>query len=219
MKNFVLLGAPGSGKGTQSYNLVEKFGFIHISTGNIIRNINIKNKKLNILFDNYYNQGKLIPDDIIIKIIENYLHKIIGNLIWDGFPRTIIQAKKFEKLLKKMNSSINHVFYFKIDENKLIKRIIDRLICSFCGRIYNKINLLPKILWICNDDKKALIKRKDDNEEKIKIRLKIYNSITFPLIEYYLNKKKLTVINADMEKDKVWNQIMNILVKKNGGNK
>lgn len=211
MRNFILLAPPGGGKGTQSEYLVKKLNFTHISTGNIIRN-NIKHKTpLGILCWQYYEQGKLVPDDIMIKIVENHLKIVTDDLIWDGFPRTIAQAKKLDKLLKKWNSKVNNVLYFKINEEKLIDRIIGRLICPICGQIYHKTAIKPKIEWICDNDKTSLVQRKDDNEEKIKIRLKIYHNDTAPLIAYYLNRQLLTVINANMEEHVIWNQIITVL--------
>ncbi|ELL44436.1 adenylate kinase [Spiroplasma melliferum] len=211
MRNFILLGAPGSGKGTQSDHLVKKFGFTHISTGNIIRD-NIKQKTpLGILCQQYADQGKLVPDDIMIQMVENHLQIVSGDLIWDGFPRTIAQAKKLDQLLQKLNSKVDHTLYFEIDEAKLIERITGRLTCLTCGRTYHKTALPPKVAWICDDDQTPLVQRKDDNEEKIKIRLAAYHADTAPLIEYYLNQQVLTVIDADMEGHAVWDQIMAVL--------
>ncbi len=211
MRNFIFLGAPGSGKGTQSDHLVKKFGFMHISTGNIIR-YNIKqNTPLGILCQQYSDQGKLVPDHIMIQMVENHLQTVIGDLIWDGFPRTITQAKKLDQLLQKLNIKVNHTLYFEIDEAKLIKRITGRLTCPNCGITYHKTAAPPKVAWFCDDDKTPLIKRKDDNEEKIKIRLAVYHSDTAPLIKYYLNQQVLTVIDANMEGNAVWDQIMAVL--------
>ncbi|WP_374696344.1 adenylate kinase family protein [Spiroplasma endosymbiont of Polydrusus formosus] len=211
MRTFILLGAPGSGKGTQSDHLVKAFGFTHISTGDIIRDNIAQKNPPGILCQQYLEQGKLVPDDIIIKMVENHLQKVTGDLIWDGFPRTIAQAEKLDQLLHNLNSKVDHTLYFKIDETKLVARIMGRLTCSTCGRTYHKTAVPPKVAGVCDDDKTPLVQRKDDNKEKIKIRLAGYHTDTVPLIEYYLHQQVLTIIDADMEGSAVWDQIMAVL--------
>lgn len=145
MRNIILLGAPGSGKGTQSEHLVKQFGFTHLSTGNIIRdNINRKTPS-GLLCQQYSEQGKLVPDDLIIEMVEQHLQTISGDLIWDGFPRTITQAEKLDQLLQKLNSKIDHTLYFEIDERKLVDRIVGRLTCPTCGRAYHRTAFPPKV--------------------------------------------------------------------------
>ncbi|WP_425380302.1 adenylate kinase [Spiroplasma endosymbiont of Stenodema calcarata] len=211
MRNIILLGAPGSGKGTQSEYLVKQFGFTHLSTGNIIRD-NIERKTpLGVLCQQYSEQGQLVPDDIMIQMVENHLQTITGDLIWDGFPRTIIQAEKLDQLLQKLHSKIDYTLYFEINEKKIIERIIGRLTCPTCGLTYHKTALPPKVQGVCDNDQTPLVQRKDDNEAKIKIRLAAYHNDTAPLVQYYLNKQVLTVIDADMEGHAVWDQIMAVL--------
>ncbi|MBW3058153.1 nucleoside monophosphate kinase [Spiroplasma poulsonii] len=211
MRNIILLGAPGSGKGTQSEHLVKQFGFTHLSTGNIIRdNINQKTPS-GLLCQQYSEQGKLVPDDLMIEMVEQHLQTISGDLIWDGFPRTITQAAKLDQLLQKLNSKIDHTLYFEIDERKLFDRIVGRLTCPTCGRTYHRTAFPPKVEWVCDDDQTPLVQRKDDSEEKIKIRLAAYQNDTAPLVQYYLNQQVLTVIDADMEGHAVWDQIMAVL--------
>lgn len=211
MRNIILLGAPGSGKGTQSEHLVKQFGFTHLSTGNIIRdNINQKTPS-GLLCQQYSEQGKLVPDDLMIEMVEQHLQTISGDLIWDGFPRTITQAAKLDQLLQKLNSKIDHTLYFEIDERKLFDRIVGRLTCPTCGRTYHRTAFRPKVEWVCDDDQTPLVQRKDDSEEKIKIRLAAYQNDTAPLVQYYLNQQVLTIIDADMEGHAVWGQIMAVL--------
>ncbi|WP_425379338.1 adenylate kinase [Spiroplasma endosymbiont of Polydrusus pterygomalis] len=211
MRNFILLGAPGSGKGTQSDHLIKAFGFTHISTGDIIRDNIAQKTLLGILCQQYSEQGKLVPDDIMIQMVENNLQTVTGDLIWDGFPRTIAQAEKLDQLLHKLNSKVDHTLYFEIDETKLVERITGRLTCPTCGRTYHKTAVPPKVAGVCDDDQTPLVQRKDDSEEKIKIRLSAYHADTAPLIEYYLHQQVLTVIDADMEGPAVWGQIMAVL--------
>lgn len=211
MRNIILLGAPGSGKGTQSEHLIKEFGFKHISTGNIIRANIENNTEWGKICQQYSEQGKLVPDDIMIKMVEEHLTTVSGDLIWDGFPRTLAQAEKLDQLLQKFNAKINHTLYFEIDETKLVSRITGRLICPTCGRTYHKEAFPPKVKWLCDVDQTPLVQRKDDTEEKIKVRLEAYKKDTEPLVQYYLNQQCLTVIDADMEGHAVWDQIMAVL--------
>jgi len=190
-KNIVLLGPPGSGKGTYSSLLAEKYNFVHISTGDIIRE-EIKNRtRVGIIAEKYISNGLLVPDDIIIEIIKNTikLHNI--NIVFDGFPRNIAQAEALEKFCK-----THLVINIDISEDDSIKRLTTRIMCSNCKRVYNIITQKPKVENICNNCNCKLELRCDDREDVIRERFKVYVENTLPLINYYKRKNILRTISG-----------------------
>ena len=183
--NIILLGPPGAGKGTQAKYIQEEYDIPQISTGDILRT-NIKERtNLGNLVSDIINEGKLVPDDIIIEMIENRLsHPDCRNgFLLDGFPRTIAQANA----LKKANININFVIEIVVPDNEIITRITGRRTHENSGRVYHtKYN--PPIKDGLDDlTGEPLIQRKDDNEETVKNRLSIYHNTTSMLIDYYKN--------------------------------
>ncbi|MDD6315243.1 MAG: adenylate kinase [Porphyromonadaceae bacterium] len=161
MMNLVLFGAPGSGKGTQSAKIIDKYGLYHISTGDVLRDHIARHTDLGRLADKYISKGQLIPDAVMIEIIDNVLEeKASGKngVVFDGFPRTIAQAEALEKLLKKRDAKIDGVIGLEVAEDELIKRMLQR------GRETG---------------------RTDDNLETITRRLEVYRESTKPLKDYY----------------------------------
>ena len=161
MMNLVLFGAPGSGKGTQSAKIIDKYGLYHISTGDVLRDHIARHTDLGRLADKYISKGQLIPDAVMIEILDNVLEeKASGKngVVFDGFPRTIAQAEALEKLLKKRDAKIDGVIGLEVAEDELIKRMLQR------GRETG---------------------RTDDNLETITRRLEVYRESTKPLKDYY----------------------------------
>ncbi|AGR41594.1 adenylate kinase [Spiroplasma taiwanense] len=208
--NIILLGAPGSGKGTQSEFLCDKKNFIQLSTGDLFRT-NILNKtKLGLEAQKYMNQGLLVPDLITNEMVKEYLERKHDNLIFDGYPRTDDQAQQLDKMLLLLNSKIDLVIYIEIDESLLLERLTGRIVCSICKRSYHKVNRKPIRNGFCDFDNGTLITRPDDQEDKIKIRLEAYNTQTAPLIKFYENKLK--IINANnLSSEEVYNKILGVL--------
>lgn len=159
--NLVLFGAPGSGKGTQSAKIIDKYGLYHISTGDVLRDHIARHTDLGRLADKYISKGQLIPDAVMIEILDNVLEEKAGGkngVVFDGFPRTIAQAEALEKLLKKRGAKIDGVIGLEVEEEELIKRMLQR------GRETG---------------------RTDDNLETITRRLEVYRESTKPLKDYY----------------------------------
>ena len=194
----IFLGPPGSGKGTYSKRIAPKYNIPHISTGDLLRE-HIKNQtEIGKKVMEYTNQGKLVPDEIIIEIIKERINKedCQKGFILDGFPRTIKQAKTLKEI-----TEIRVVFNLVIPEEILIEKICARRVCKNCGEIYNlaEINkgeirmpaMKPKVENICDKCKGPLIQRDDDNEETVKKRLKVYKEQTQPLIEFYKQENLL----------------------------
>ena len=186
---IIMLGAPGTGKGTVASLLQEKLGIKQVSTGDIFRK-NIKEKtEVGILAEKYISKGNLVPDDITIKIVEERLNEedVQNGAILDGFPRTIKQAEELDKILASKGKKVDKVINLVTPDEEIIERIINRRVCSNqeCKTVYNLLLNPPKKEGICDKCGAELITRKDDTEETVKERLKTYFIQTNPLVEYY----------------------------------
>lgn len=209
-KSIIFLGPPGAGKGTQSQLLKERDGFIQISTGDILREAVKNQTPLGIEAQKYMNEGKLVPDELIINLIAEKLEELKEkNIIFDGFPRTIPQAEALKELLNKKGRKIDAVILFKIDDEEVIKRLSGRRVCPNCGAVYHVIYNPPKNDNLCDKCGTQLIQRDDDKEEVIKNRLQVYNQQTAPLIEYY--KNMILTIDATANPEDIYNNIKNML--------
>ena len=200
---IIMLGAPGTGKGTVAGILQNKKGYKQISTGDIFRK-NIKEQtELGKIADSYISKGNLVPDDITIKLVENILdsENIEKGIILDGFPRTIKQAEALDEYLKNKNTKVNLVVNLTTPEKEIIQRIVNRRVCSNqeCKTVYNLELNPPKTKGICDKCGSKLIQRDDDNEETVKARFENYIKQTSSLIEYY--EKKGTLFNAVVSKE------------------
>lgn len=205
---IILLGAPGAGKGTISDLLSKDQNLVHISTGNLFREAIQKDDDLSWQIKNILNAGGLVSDDITNAVAKNAILKVCNEnkgFILDGYPRTINQAKFLDTIV-----DIDKVFYLKVDNDALIKRIIGRRVCPNCNAIYN-VNLLelkPKIENECDVCHSVLVQRKDDNLETAQKRIDKYNEETFPLIEFYKAKNKLVEINGLDTIQNIYNNIL-----------
>lgn len=192
---IIMLGAPGTGKGTVASILTEKLGIPQVSTGDIFRK-HIKEKtELGILADSYISKGNLVPDDVTINIVKNRLkdEDVQKGIILDGFPRTVKQAEELDKILKEDNKKVDIVVNLTTPEEEIIERIVNRRVCSNqeCKTIYNLILNPPKQEGICDKCGHKIIQRKDDNIETVTSRLQNYFEVTSPLVEYYEKKGNL----------------------------
>ena len=200
---IIMLGAPGTGKGTVAGILQEKKGFKQISTGDIFRK-NIKEQtELGKIADSYISKGNLVPDDITVELVKSVLDNedIEKGIILDGFPRTINQAEELDKYLKSKDNKVDLVVNLTTPEKEIIERIVNRRVCSNqeCKAIYNLVLNPPKVPDICDKCGSKLIQRDDDNEETVKARFENYTKQTSSLIEYY--DKKGILFNAVVSKE------------------
>ena len=211
---IIMLGAPGTGKGTLSTLLSQYYDIPHISTGDILRDAIRRNDKDAELLKEYMESGLLIPDDFMFKIVETRLKLIDCNdgFILDGFPRTKEQADGFYNLLKKIKKNITAVINLETPETEIIERIKNRIVCPKCKSVYNLKTAIPITDGICDKCDTPLIKRKDDTEEKIVERLKEYYSKTFELVDYYKKTGKLFTVNATSSLNKTSKDLLKEIV-------
>lgn len=210
---IVLLGPPGAGKGTQAKMISERYGLKHISTGDIFRK-NIADKTpLGIRAKEYINNGRLVPDELTISMVEETISIIDNDLgfMMDGFPRTVTQADAFCNILKCKGLELDHVINIDVSDDELIKRLSGRRICSACGASFHLIFNRPKNDSLCNYCNSNLIQRVDDSEESVKNRLNIYKLQTQPLIDYYKGKSLIRSIDGKKDVDNVFLDICNVL--------
>lgn len=192
---IIFLGAPGSGKGTQSAILSKKLGIPTVSTGDIIRNVLKSGGEKAEILKSYTENGKLVPDNLVIELLKSRLSNpdCSDGYILDGFPRTVAQAEALEN----MGIKIDIVIDIDVDDNLICKRMLSRLVCSKCGSVFNSATeMKPKIENICDNCGSELIQRKDDTENTIRTRLKVYKEQTLPLRDYYSSKKILKKIDG-----------------------
>ncbi len=211
MIRLVFLGPPGAGKGTQAAKLKEKYGIVHISTGDILRE-NVKNMtELGKKAKEYMDAGKLVSDDLIIEMIKRRINAddCKNGYILDGFPRTIAQAEALERMLGEDSKSLK-VIYFDVSDDLILERLTGRRVCKDCGAVYHVAYNPPKNDR-CDECGGELYQRSDDTEEVVKNRLSVYKEQTAPLVEYYSKKGLLYKIDASKQPDDVFNQIEAIL--------
>ena len=203
MKNIIFIAPPAAGKGTQSELLCQNYGYVHISTGDLLRGVD-PTTDLGIEVNNLMKSGSLVGDEIIFKLIEERLSRedVKKGFILDGFPRNIHQAEVFEELKNKLTLTDYVVIFINVSEEMAMNRALGRLGCSACGRIYHKTNsqMKPKVDGICDDCGASLVSRDDDNEESFKKRFNTYLENTMPLIDYYKSLGKLVTIESDEDK-------------------
>ncbi|MBR1386600.1 MAG: nucleoside monophosphate kinase [Bacilli bacterium] len=200
MRNLILIAAPGAGKGTLSNDLLKKYDYVHISTGDLLREQVAKGDELGKEIAKVQESGGLVSNEIVYKALENKLSdKACDNgYILDGFPRNLEQALEYENILKKSGRDLGVVIVLDIPKEELIERITGRYICESCGEIHNIYNdeLKPKKEGICNKCGGKLMQRKDDNRESFEARYETYLKNTLPLIDYYKKKNVLHVIDS-----------------------
>ena len=205
---LIFLGGPGSGKGTQAKKLVEKFGLVHISTGDLLRKAMKEGTELGKTAKKYVDAGDLVPDDVILGMIKEKLNEIDGGFIFDGFPRTLEQAGGLEGILSEMNMDIDKVVNLNVNDDLIVERLGARRMCKTCGFEYNLKTRPPKKEGICDLDGGELYQRSDDNEETIKNRLTLYHDKTQPIEDFYRESGKLVDIDGSGSFDDVFNSIV-----------
>ena len=207
------MGPPGAGKGSVAKLLLKKFGFVHISTGDMFREVIKSGSELGKLADSYISKGHLVPDDVTISIVKERLSQddIAKGFLLDGFPRTLPQAEALEALSKEINRPIEAVINLNCDTQELIRRISGRRVCRSCGAPYHIDTMKPTVEGVCDICGGPLYQRSDDNEESLKVRLQHYVEDTKPLIDYYEDRKLLVNFNSLVGTDILFDEISQFL--------
>ncbi len=207
---LILLGAPGVGKGTQAKKIASKFNIPHVSTGDILRAEISSQSILGRKAEEFVHTGKLVPDEIVLQMIKEEFKtdKFKAGFLMDGFPRTLEQAEKFSKLLKELNFNINKVINITIDENEIIRRITNRIVCKDCGKVFKLSGFEEDENLKCDFCGSELYKRKDDSEEVIKNRLEVYKAQTEPLVEFYKNQGLLENVDGLGTENEIFERIL-----------
>jgi len=205
--NLLLYGAPGSGKGTQANMLRSRFGIPHIATGDMLRAEIQAGTPLGRQAQPILAKGQYVPDDIMIGMIRNRLHKpdAGGGFIIDGFPRTVPQAEALDVLMGELGRSLDRVLYLKVEMAELLERLSGRLVCPACQRTY------PPGTTACAADGTALVQREDDNVEAVKPRIEIYLSKTVPVLEHYRGTGIVSEIDGRGTIDEITGRVLNAI--------
>ena len=210
---IVMLGAPGAGKGTQAKMIAEKYTIPHISTGDIFR-ANIKEgTPLGLEAKSYMDQGKLVPDELTVKILLDRVAKddCKNGYVLDGFPRTIPQANVLKEALAKQNDKIDFAINVDVPDENIVRRMSGRRACVTCGATYHIEHVPPKKEGICDKCGSALILRDDDKPDTVLNRLKVYHDQTQPLIDFYNNEGILKEVDGTIDVKDVFENIVKIL--------
>ena len=213
---MIFLGAPASGKGTQTERLSKELNLPHIDTGSLLRAEIAANTEQGQIAKKFIDEGQLVPADLVAQIIIKKLFSedAKNGYILDGFPRSIEQAEIMENALIKAGKDKSEkriVIRMDVDKNSLLERIINRRMCKGCGKIYNLKTMAPKQENICDVCGKELYQRADDTEEVAAKRFDTYNTQTAPLVEYYKKKGLLVDVDANKTPEEVYQQILKVI--------
>lgn len=196
---IIMLGAPGAGKGTQADILSQEMNFPHIASGDLFRQALEEKTEVGLLAKSYMDKGKLVPDDVAIKMILERINQpdCTSGCILDGFPRTLHQAEILDKAFGEQGKAIDKALYIEVPNEKLVKRISGRRLCRVCQTPYHIISSPPKNPGKCDKCGGELYQRSDDKEKTVKERLSIFFAQTVPILNYYKKQNKLIKIDGD----------------------
>lgn len=207
---LVFLGPPGAGKGTQAKLLSQRMEFLHIATGDLLREAVKNQTPLGKKAKEYMDRGELVPDELIVQLIEETMPKD-GNVILDGFPRTVNQALALEEMLKGKGEKISKVLFFDVPDEVIIDRLSGRRVCSKCGAVYHVKYNPPKIEGVCDLCGGTLVQRDDDREEVVKKRLEVYRKQTQPLIEFYQDRGIIYKLDAGKGVEELFEEVKGLV--------
>ncbi|MDP2897341.1 MAG: adenylate kinase [bacterium] len=210
---IILFGPPGAGKGTQADRLLRDLGFEYIATGDILREAIAKKTPLGRRASEYMNAGQLVPDEVMIPIVEERLAKEGrgGGFLLDGFPRTVRQAEMLDKAAERNGIRIGRAIYLKTSREVIVQRLSGRRVCPKCGATYHVRNIPPKVQGVCDRCGSELAQREDDQEQAIVRRLVEYEKQTADVINYYRGKGVLAEIDGDLPVDESYPQIARLV--------
>jgi adenylate kinase len=203
--NIILIGAQGSGKGTQAEKLSQSLSICHVSSGDLFRKAISEKTELGLKAKAYMDRGELVPDDITVAMVLGRIKKLdcAYGVLLDGFPRTIAQAEALDRGLQDVGKQIDVVAYLKVPREELLKRLSGRFICRANQHVYNINSNPPKVPGICDIDGSELYQRSDDKGEAVEKRLDIFAHETMRLLDYYEKQRKVVEVNGNQNIDQV----------------
>ncbi|NLA32424.1 MAG: nucleoside monophosphate kinase [Mollicutes bacterium] len=212
MKNIIFVAPPAAGKGTQCELLVNKYGYHHLSTGDLLRNVD-PSTEVGKKVHEVMSSGGLVDDELVFSLIKEHLltldyHK---GVLFDGAIRTLKQVELYDQLCVDLNMDRGHVIFINISEERAMARSLGRLGCSSCGKIYHKVNMKPEVEGICDVCGGTLVSRDDDNEITFKNRFNTYLEKVEPVLDYYRNRNELITVEAMDNKMDTFAQIEEVL--------
>ncbi|MFC1467083.1 adenylate kinase [Verrucomicrobiota bacterium] len=213
MEAIILLGAPGAGKGTLAEKIKARAEYIHVSTGDMLRAAIRNQTEVGMQAKAFMDRGELVPDEVIVGIIKERLSEegADAKFMFDGFPRTLEQAKALDGLLGELGGNLTDVLLLNVAPEVVVGRLTGRRSCKACGAVYHIVGLPPKVEGVCDACGGELYQRDDDKEETILNRLSVFNGSTAPLVEYYESKNVLYKLDAANTPDAIAEEVMNQL--------
>jgi adenylate kinase len=197
----VLLGAPGAGKGTHCKRIADRYGVVHLSSGDILRRARAEGSELGRKAQSYMDAGTLVPDDLIVEMMSQAIHQAPAGYVLDGFPRTVNQAEVLNESLAAQQDGTDMVINLLVDNDVVLERITGRRSCPKCGAVYHVKNMPPNVDGTCDHDGTALVQRPDDTEEVVRNRLETYYRQTKPVVDYYRARGTVYDIDANQSAD------------------
>ena len=207
---LVLLGKPGSGKGTQATLLSEHYAVPHLSTGDLFRAAVAEGTPVGLEVKHFLDTGELVPDDIVIRVVDEHFSEagpLHASFILDGFPRTLVQAHQLEKVLGDSGHPLDVALDIEVPTEVVLDRIAGRRVCVSCGASYH-VNHRPAVDWVCDVCGGDVVQRDDDTEEAVTRRLEVYEQQTVPIIDFYRQLGKLTIVDGEGEGSEVQERLV-----------
>jgi len=210
--HIVILGAPGSGKGTQAARLARERGLRHLSTGDMLRDAVARKSPLGLEAESAMKRGLLVSDTIIFGLIEEALEAAKdGGWIMDGFPRTLAQAEEFSAMLARRGEGIDYVLNIDVDRELIVRRLSNRRVCPQCKAVYNLDTIKTKKPGICDACGAAIVKRPDDEEATVRKRLEVYESQTAPVIDFYRKQGGFVAVDGGAGIEEIFAELLRVL--------
>jgi len=210
---IILVGAQGSGKGTQAEMLSQALGVSHVASGDLFRKAIDEKTELGLKAKVYIDRGELVPDDLTVAMVVKRLEEpdCSQGVLFDGFPRTVAQAKVLDKGLQEVGKQIDLAIYLQVPREELLKRLSGRYICRAKQHVYNINTRPPKVAGVCDLDGSELYQRSDDTGEAVQKRLDIFFNETIQLLDYYRNQKKLVEVDGNQNIDQVQQSLLDVI--------
>ncbi len=211
-KHIVILGPPGSGKGTQASRIAREYGLAHLSTGDMLRDAVARKTELGLEAEAYMKRGLLVSDEIVFGLLGEALDAAKGTgWILDGFPRNLVQAEMLSKMLGERGEKIDYVLDIDVDFELIVRRLSKRRVCPACKAVYNLDTIKTKVEGTCDTCGGAIIKRPDDEEDTVRRRLAVYQEQTAPVIDYYRKQGGLVTVKGAGDIEEIFAAVRRVL--------